>query len=264
MALPTQRDQKETRARLREWLGSKLPDARDIWVSEIGGPAYNGYSHETLMFETVWIRDGVERHTLVARVEPSSHSVFFESDVLTELRVMRTLEGTGVLVPRLHWEEEDRSWLGAPFFVMDRVEGVIPPDNPPYTFGGWLLEATPEQQAQVWWTGLEAMAAVHRLDPDSLGLDFLLRAEGRPGADAELAYLRGYVERVCGDDRIAMLETGLAWLDDHRPRGAEPVRLCWGDSRIGNQIFNDYRCAALLDWEMATLASPEQDLAWFL
>src|SRR5687767_13775634 len=57
MALPNQRDQKERHAPLREWLGSKLLDARDIWVSEIGGPAYNGYSHEILMFETVLIRD---------------------------------------------------------------------------------------------------------------------------------------------------------------------------------------------------------------
>ena len=265
MALPTERDQEETRARLREWLASKLPDARDIEISEIGGPAYTGYSHETLMFEATWTRDGVEEHrALVARVEPSSHSVFFEQDVLGELRVMRALEGTGVLIPRIHWGEEDRSWLGAPFFVMDRVDGVIPPDNPPYTFGGWLLEATPAQQAQVWWSGLEAMAAVHRLDPDSLSLDFLLRHDGVPGADSELAHLNAYVDRVCGDERIETLDTGLAWLDAHRPAGAEPVRLCWGDSRIGNQIFNDYRCAALLDWEMATLASPEQDLAWFL
>lgn len=265
MALPTERDQEETRARLREWLASRVLDVEDIRVSEIGGPAYTGYSHETLMFETTWTRDGAEeRRALVARVEPSSHSVFFEQDVLAEARVMRALDGTGVLVPRIHWREEDRSWLGAPFFVMDRVEGVIPPDNPPYTFGGWLLDASPAQQAEVWWTGLEAMAAVHRLDPDSLGLDFLVRPEGVPGADAELAYLRGYVERVLGDSRHDVIEAGLAWLDANRPGGREAIRLCWGDARIGNQIFDEHRCATLLDWEMATLASPEQDLAWFL
>jgi aminoglycoside phosphotransferase (APT) family kinase protein len=265
MALPTQRDPDETRKRLAEWLGLQLPGARDIEVGEIGGPAYTGYSHETLIFDAGWVRDGLaEERGLVARVEPSSHSVFFEQDVGAEMRVMRALEGTGVLVPRIHWFEPDPSWLGAPYFVMDRVDGVIPPDNPPYTFGGWLLESTPEQQARVWWSGLEAMAAVHRLDPDSLGLDFLLRHDGAPGADSEMAHLRHYVDRVCGDNRIETIESGLAWLDAHRPAGPEPIRLCWGDSRIGNQIFDDFRCAALLDWEMATLASPEQDLAWFL
>lgn len=265
MALPTQRDPEETRERLRAWLALRVPDAHDIAVGEIGGPAYSGYSHETLIFEATWTRDGAtEKHGFVARVEPTSHSVFFEPDVEVELRVMKALEGTGVLVPRIHWFEEDKSVLGARFIVMDRVDGVIPPDNPPYTFGGWLFDATLEQQEQVWWTGLEAMAAVHRLDPDSLGLDFLLRHDGVPGADSEMAELRGYVDRVCGDQRIAMLDTGLEWLDAHRPQGGEPIRLCWGDSRIGNQIFHEYRCAALLDWEMATLASPEQDLAWFL
>jgi aminoglycoside phosphotransferase (APT) family kinase protein len=265
LALPTQRDPDETRKRLGEWLATKLPDANDIDVSDIGGPTYTGYSHETLIFEASWTRDGLEEtRGLVARVEPTSHSVFFEQDVGIELRVMRALDGTGVLVPRIHWYEEDASWLGARFFVMDRVDGVIPPDNPPYTFGGWLLESTLEQQAQVWWTGFEAMAAVHRLDPDSLGLDFLLRHDGVPGADSEMAHLRTYVDRVCGETRIEALDQGLAWLDDHRPGDPEPIRLCWGDSRIGNQIFHEHRCAALLDWEMATLASPEQDVAWFL
>ena len=265
MALPTHRDPEQTRKTLREWLASRLPDARDIEVGEIGGPAYSGYSHETLIFDATWTRDGLEeKHGLVARVEPSSHSVFFEPDVFLEMRVMQALDGTGVLVPRIHWSEEDPSVLGARFVVMDRVQGVIPPDNPPYTFGGWLLDATPEQQETVWWTGLEAMAAVHRLDPDSLGLDFLLRHDGVPGAEAEMADLRRYVDRVCVEKRNETLDAGLAWLDAHRPAGPEPVRLCWGDSRLGNQIFNDYRCAALLDWEMTTLASPEQDLAWFL
>jgi aminoglycoside phosphotransferase (APT) family kinase protein len=42
------------------------------------------------------------------------------------------------------------------------------------------------------------------------------------------------------------------------------VRLCWGDARIGNMIFDDFRCVAVLDWEMVTLGNPVKDLAWFL
>lgn len=263
MALPSQRDQEETRARLRDWISSRVPGARDVEVSEVGGPAYTGYSHETLMFDAAWTEDGSRRaQGLVARVEPSSHSIFFDQDVGAEMRVMRAMAGAGVLVPRIHWHEEDPYWLGAPFVVMDRVDGVIPADNPPYTFGGWLLEASPEQQASVFWSGLEAMAAVHRVDPS--GLDFLARPQGAPGADAEIAYLRDYTDRVCGDQRHETLDRGLDWLDEHRPEAPEPIAVCWGDSRIGNQIFHDFRCAALLDWEMATIGNPEMDLAWFL
>jgi aminoglycoside phosphotransferase (APT) family kinase protein len=48
----------------------------------------------------------------------------------------------------------------------------------------------------------------------------------------------------------------------NRPK-TDDVALCWGDSRLGNQIFDGTNCVALLDWEMAALSDPVQDLAWF-
>jgi aminoglycoside phosphotransferase (APT) family kinase protein len=53
-------------------------------------------------------------------------------------------------------------------------------------------------------------------------------------------------------------------VQDNRPATDEPRALCWGDSRIGNIIFKDYRAAAVLDWEMVTLGDPAQDLGWWL
>ena len=44
----------------------------------------------------------------------------------------------------------------------------------------------------------------------------------------------------------------------------EPEGLCWGDARLGNQIFRDFEAVALLDWEMATIGNPELDLSWWL
>ena len=263
MALPSQRDPEKTRERLREWLAARLEGSTDVRVAELGGPAYNGYSHETLMFDASW-NDHSRDHSqgFVARVEPSSHSIFFEQDVGIEARVMRAMTAAGVLAPKVHWHEEDPDVLGAPFLVMDRVAGQIPADNPPYTFGGWVSEGTPEEQALLWWTGLEGLAAVHMVDPAPLS--FLKRPVGEPGADAELAYISDYIDRVCGEDRHAVMDAGLDWLKANRPSSPEPIRVCWGDSRIGNQIFDGWRCAALLDWEMAALGNPEQDLAWYL
>lgn len=263
MALPSQRDHEATRETLREWLSRKISGASDVRVFEIGGPTYTGYSHETLIFDAAWSELGREhRRGFVARVEPSSHSIFFEQDVGLEAKVMRAMSHAGVLVPRVHWHEPDPAVLGAPFIVMDRVEGQIPMDNPPYTFGGWVLEAAERQQEMLWWTGLEAMAAVHRVP--TMGLEFIARPVGTPGADAELAYMRDYIERVCGDEVHATVRSAMEWLESHRPPTPEPVAVCWGDSRIGNQIFRSFECAALLDWEMAALGNPEQDLAWFL
>ena len=56
----------------------------------------------------------------------------------------------------------------------------------------------------------------------------------------------------------------LAWLRGRQPRDDGPPRPCWGDARIGNMIFRDGRCVAVLDWEMATLGPPQMDLGWFL
>jgi aminoglycoside phosphotransferase (APT) family kinase protein len=53
------------------------------------------------------------------------------------------------------------------------------------------------------------------------------------------------------------------WIMENRPADTE-VALCWGDSRLGNQIFSGDECVALLDWEMAALSDPVQDLAWFV
>ena len=260
MALPSQRNADETAARLGEWIASRV-DGDSIEVSLRAGPAYNGYSHETLIFDATW---GGHSRGLVARVEPSSHSIFYEQDVGAEARVMRAMNGAGVLVPHVHWYEADPSWLGAPFVIMDHVAGRIPADNPPYTFGGWLIEATREEQASVWWTALEAMAVVQSVDPATPGLEELARPKGTPGADAELHYIREYIDRVTESVAHPTMERAIGWLEANQPTAPEPVGVCWGDSRIGNQIFDGTRCAALLDWEMAALGNPEQDLAWFL
>jgi len=64
-------------------------------------------------------------------------------------------------------------------------------------------------------------------------------------------------------DRYPLLPRAQRWLHANRPPD-EPVAVCWGDSRLGNQIFNDTTCAAVIDWEMVRLGDPVQDLAWWI
>src|SRR5690606_32188017 len=75
------------------------------------------------------------------------------------------------------------------------------------------------------------------------------------------AYYRRYLAWAGGDRPQPLIERALDWLEAHRPAD-EPTVLCWGDARIGNIIFDGTRPAAVLDWEMVTLGSPEMDLAW--
>src|SRR5205807_3294425 len=129
------------------------------------------------------------------RVAPSKHLLFMDADFSKQYRVMRTLAdgGSSVLLPRLGWYEEDIQYFGVPFFTMDHVEGQVPAE-PPYMPDSWVILATPEQQEQMWWNGIEAMATVHRTDWRALGLDWLGDpARGRPGLEQQMSYYRDFL-----------------------------------------------------------------------
>jgi aminoglycoside phosphotransferase (APT) family kinase protein len=254
----------QTREQLRSWILTRK-QASEAEVSPIESPANTGYSHQTMLLDASWTAEG-RRHAerFVAKLLRPGHDVFLEPDFAAEYRVMKALQGSGVpLAPTLGYEE-DPSWLGAPFYVIGRVDGVIPPDNPPYTFGGWLLEASPAEQEQIWWSGLEAMTRVHALDPDALGLGFLDRPEwGATGLEQRLNYYEHYLHWAYDGPQETALKA-LEWLRAHRPEEPRPPVLLWGDARIGNVIYDKGRPQAVLDWETATLGAPEEDLAWFM
>ena len=193
MPPPRGRDLELTRKQLLEWFGSKLPRARELGISELVGPGTTGFSNDTLMFELRFREGGApRRESLVARIEPTGFRVFPEYDVAQQFEVQRILAQTDVPVPRMFWLEQDATVLGAPFYVMQRVDGRIPPDNPPYHVSGWVAELRPEQRAALWWSGLEVLARIHRLDWRALGLEFLIPAGG---AANPLARQLDYYER---------------------------------------------------------------------
>src|SRR5438128_5765137 len=165
MPIPEQRDLEAARGVIGAWLGSKLPDARGLSISPLAGPAFTGFSNETLIFDATWHEDG-EPHgrSYVIRVKPTAHTIFLEADFDSQYRVMKALsEHTDVPVPPVYWYESDESVLGAPFFVMGKLEGRVPSDSPPYTQTGWLLdEATPAVRERVVYDGLDALTRIHR------------------------------------------------------------------------------------------------------
>jgi len=262
--MPTmwKRDLAADRAKLAEWLQRRLPEARDLELSELIEPQYSGFSNETLLCDASWSEGGgPRRESFVIRVQPTGFQVFPEYDLELQFRTMSLLAATDIPVPRVFWlEKEDRDLLGAPFYVMGRIEGRVPPDNPPYHASGWVTEIAPAERAAIWWGGVESLARVHRLDWRAAGFEFLDRGEGTP-LERQLRYYDGYLEWAgCGRPQ-PIIEAAREWLWRNRPAD-EPVRLQWGDARIGNIIFDGTRPAAVLDWEMVTVGSPEADLAW--
>lgn len=81
------------------------------------------------------------------------------------------------------------------------------------------------------------------------------------------AQLKDWYEFAVADvGRSELVERALTWLEERFPvevAAAEPV-LVWGDSRIGNVLYRDFRPAAVLDWEMATVGPRELDVAWMI
>ena len=258
------RDLAATRERLRAWFASKLPRSRELRLSELTGPGTTGFSNDTLLCDLAWLEHGAElRRELVVRIEPGGTRVFPHYDLGRQFRVMQALAATDVPVPEVLWLEEDPRVLGAPFYVMARVAGRIPPDTPPYHAAGWVAETAPEERARLWWSGIEVLARIHRLDGRRLAIVGAPRAGTSP-LRAQLDDYRRFLDWAAQGRRHPASEAGLAWLERFAPAAPEPTALCWGDARLGNMVFRDGRCVAVLDWEMVTLGNPAQDLAWWI
>ena len=236
-------------------------------------PRSTGFSNETVFFSASW-RDGgretSERY--VARIEPRDGGLFpvptpaCEVSVGLQHRVMSAIAQTGVApMPPMGAYEPDASVLGSPFFVMGFVEGRIPADWPRYSAEGFLVdEAKPADRERMVTSGVEVMAALNRLDWRTLGLAELdVSGAGRPAFDQQLALYRAYTERELAGRAHPVMERAHDWLAANEPKDA-PIGLSWGDARLGNMIWQDYRCAAVCDWEACALSPPDADIGWWV
>ena len=269
MALSNKTDPAVAERKLAAWLATKLAEAKDVRVSGVSVPSSSGLSYETILFDASWRTSAgsEQRERLVARVQPTGPTVFPDRTLASEYRVMKALgERTSVPVPRVRWIDDDPSVLGAPFAVMQRVDGRVPADDPPFTATGWVRELAPDSQARVVENGLRALAEIHAVDWRSLDLGFLARPElGESPFDQQFEWWKRCFSWAAEGEANPTVEAAFRWIAEHRPRDTEPVVLNWGDSRIGNVIFaDDASVAAILDWEMANLGSPELDLGWWL
>ncbi|GGF32902.1 phosphotransferase family protein [Williamsia phyllosphaerae] len=260
VARPTesQRDPVMLRDRLGVWL--QEVQGADAVIEDLQIPSANGMSSETLLFDARW---SGQVHRLVARVAPLAESdpVFATYDLDRQYAVMRRVsETTEVPVPTLFWSEPDPGPLGSPFFVMARIDGVIPPDVMPYTFGSWVTEASDDDRAVLERSAVETIAAIHATPVDGDLLE--APAEGETPLRAHVRRLRTFYEWACdGHPRSPLIERAFRWIDDNVPVESDPA-LSWGDARIGNIVFGEFRPVAVLDWEMACLGPRELDLGW--
>ena len=195
-----------------------------------------------------WVLRRAPRHVNVA----SAH------DVLREYKILDAIKEEPVAIARPIISCDDPSVFGAPFFVMQRIDGSAILTHVPEQWA-----ATPESQGRALEELIDALVAIHGVDWRACGLGELAHiGEYLPHQITRwLAQLASYESREL-PDAIRIAE----WLDAHRPPD-QPSALCHGDYKLDNVLFapeSPPRLAAVVDWEMAGIGDPLVDLAWAL
>ena len=243
---------------------NKVPGATELAISNIVEPA-QGLSSKTILFKATWMEQGVpHQRDLVARIQRDTACPLL-ADVFHQYRTMQAVAAASdAAVPPLFLAESDCGIVGTPFFLMDRVDGRVPPDFPSYHAQGWFAELSPAQREQAWWNGIREMEKLHRIGWQP----FPFLAHGTKGPPGAGFYLENFIGKwfdwAAQGQRYPLLEAAIRCLLDHQPPIEQPG-LVWNDARMGNTMFaRDLRVASLFDFEVATLGPAEIDLAWWL
>jgi aminoglycoside phosphotransferase (APT) family kinase protein len=234
---------------LERFLRERLPDAQEpLQVSKHEA----GYSNETF-YVTCGPYRWVLRRPPRGELLPTSH------DVLREWRVISALYGAGVRVPKPIVACEDASVVGVPFYMMERVEGVVVRDTIP------LALDTPGQRRGMAEELMDSLVEIHAVDYKTAGLEGLGKPEG---------YLERQVRRWAGQLELTRVHTRALpgidevteWLRVHLPESG-PSTVVHGDYKLDNVMYGQEapaRLLAVLDWEMATLGDPLADVGYCL
>ena len=224
------------------------PDAETpLQVERIRG----GHSNETF-FVTRGASQWALRRPPRGPLLPTAH------DVGREYRVLRGLEHTNVPVPKPVLMCEDTSVIGAPFYLMERVQGVVIRAELPPGFA-----ADVAARAGLGEELIDRLADLHAVDWQTVGLADL----GKPSGYLERQLRRWTGQLDASRSRpLPDLDAVTAWLAANLPE-SPPATIVHGDYRLDNLIFAPEppaRALAILDWEMATLGDPLADLGYLL
>lgn len=264
----TTRESGDLSAAFERWLRSKLgPDAA---VLSFEKPDANGMSSETILLSAEWTQGGVRTdQDLVMRLAPPDDAfpVFERYDLTEQFETMRLVgELTDVPVPSLFWNEPSPEALGAPFFVMGRARGQVPPDVMPYTFGSWVSEATDAERALMERETVRVLTRLAAVEAPAATFAMLAPAPGdhRGSLRRHVDASRRWLDWSVGEEASPLLDRCFDWLEANWPADEGDTVLSWGDSRIGNIMYDGFRPAAVFDWEMAALGPRELDAAWLI
>jgi aminoglycoside phosphotransferase (APT) family kinase protein len=241
-------DERFDEARLAAYLKGRLPGSvAALSVRQFGGGAAN----------LTYLLDYGEQQYVLRRpplgpVAQSSH------DMGREYKVLSVLHRAFPYAPEAYLYCDDLSVIGAPFFVMERRNGVVVRKTMPPEF-----LAMPGAARRMSESLIDALADFHAVDFAALGLGDLGKPEGFIERQIEGWYRRWQAAKT---EELPDIDTVYGWLRSHVP-AAQGVSLVHNDYKLDNVMFapgEPGRIVAVFDWDMCTLGDPLNDLGALL
>jgi aminoglycoside phosphotransferase (APT) family kinase protein len=239
--------------RLKKWMDdSGLGEGPIEFATEIGGGTQN---------IIVAFRRGP--HKYVLRRPPVQFRAHSSETILKEVRVLRVLEDSDVPCARLIADCDDSAVLGAPFYLMEHLDGFNPFMGLPANY-----IADPTMQQAMGLAMAEGVAALANVDHVALGLDSLGHADGwlERQVDRWRSQLASYEDfKGYSCSLLPQSDEAAQWLESNKPDAWQPG-LIHGDYHFANVLFDRDAPTLLgiIDWELATIGDPLLDLAHLL
>lgn len=231
-------------AALDAYLKANLPDVQgDLKVTQYGGGASNWTYRLTYANADMILRRG-----------PAGTKAKSAHDMGREYRLQKALKPVFPYVPEMLLYCEDTDVIGTDFYIMERLEGIIPRKNMPRG-----VDMSAAQVRQLCTNVLDRLVELHQVDLDSTGLRDLAKGEGYAKRQID-----GWSERY-RKAKTWNVPSGkgiMRWLQDNLPEH-ETICLTHNDFRFDNVVLdaNDpTRVIGILDWELATLGDPLMDV----
>ncbi|HUH73175.1 MAG TPA: phosphotransferase family protein [Chitinophagales bacterium] len=194
-----------------------------------------------------------DNEDLILRRPPAGTKAKSAHDMGREYRIQKALSGL-YPVPEMLAFCEDESIIGAEFYVMKRINGIIPRANLPKT-----LKLSEKEVRQLCTNVIDQMIDLHQIDIKSTGLDALGKGEGYVKRQID-GWSKRFIQ--ARTENVENFETVMQWLQDNLP-AKEYISLIHNDFRMDNVILdpeNPMKIIGVLDWEMATIGDPLMDL----
>ncbi|KAH7676584.1 acyl-CoA dehydrogenase protein [Dioscorea alata] len=223
----------------------------------------HGQSNPTFLLEAYFGKSGAEVKRYVLRKKPPGVLLESAHAVEREFMVLKALGAcSDVPVPRVFCLCSDPSVIGTAFYIMEFLEGRIFLDNK-------LPGLAPERRRAVYQATAQTLAALHRVDVDSIGLQSFGRRDNYCKRQVQ-RWERQYLAST-GEGKPSrnpkMLELA-DWLKKNIPlgdsSGSSGTGLVHGDYRIDNLVFHPVKdqVIGILDWELSTLGNQMSDVAY--